>query len=164
MTVSTKKGGRGPAVRSIAGANPVRDSDTLALAQVAKTDARGAERLFGFLRNAVFLRLSPAALGRRDTPLVRGRGALLAACLFSMSLWTRSDHLNLVAYGATHALIPWVLLCADSVLNGPRPPITYRSLRSSTAWSPARGAQMDGLRLLTHGRLRLPGRDEALHG
>jgi predicted ATPase len=78
VTLSTKKGSRGPAVRSIAGANPVRDSDALALAQVAKTDARGAERLFGFLRNAVFLRLSPAALARRDTPLVRSRGGILA--------------------------------------------------------------------------------------
>jgi energy-coupling factor transporter ATP-binding protein EcfA2 len=77
-TLSTRKGSRGPAVRSIAGANPVRDGDTLALAQVAKTEARGAERLFGFLRNAVFLRLSPAALARRDTPLVRGRSGILA--------------------------------------------------------------------------------------
>src|SRR5262249_23066633 len=36
------------------------------------------ERLFTFLRNAVFLRLSPAALARRDTPLVRGRSGILA--------------------------------------------------------------------------------------
>lgn len=48
-------------------------------------------------------------------------GALIAAALFSLSYWTRLDHFNLVAYGASHALIPWILLCADALLEGPRP-------------------------------------------
>ncbi|MEO6709006.1 MAG: hypothetical protein ABI054_07960 [Planctomycetota bacterium] len=48
-------------------------------------------------------------------------GALVAACVFSLSMWTRIDHLNFVAYGATHALIPWVLLATEALLDGPRP-------------------------------------------
>jgi hypothetical protein len=41
----TKKEGRGPAVRSILGANPVSDGDELALRSVGNTKAKGAERL-----------------------------------------------------------------------------------------------------------------------
>jgi hypothetical protein len=48
-------------------------------------------------------------------------GALVGAAVFSLSHWTRVDHLNLVAYGAAHALIPWVLFAADSMLSGARP-------------------------------------------
>ncbi|HTF87332.1 MAG TPA: hypothetical protein VK843_02905 [Planctomycetota bacterium] len=48
-------------------------------------------------------------------------GAMVAACVFSLSMWTRIDHLNFVAYGATHALIPWVLLATEALLDGPRP-------------------------------------------
>jgi len=70
-----------------------------------------------FLVRRLWSQLAPSEDARALAP----GGALLAACLFSLSLWTRSDHLNLVAYGATHALIPWVLLAADSVLNGARP-------------------------------------------
>jgi len=48
-------------------------------------------------------------------------GALLGATLLSFSHFTRRDHLSLVAYGAAHALIPWMLLAADGLLHGPRP-------------------------------------------
>jgi hypothetical protein len=48
-------------------------------------------------------------------------GALLGATFFAFSLFTRRDHLNLVAYGAAHALIPWMLLAADGLLHGRRP-------------------------------------------
>ena len=48
-------------------------------------------------------------------------GAIVAAIAFSLAYRTREDHLNLVAYGATHALIPWVLLAAEALLDGPRP-------------------------------------------
>ncbi|HVS19060.1 MAG TPA: hypothetical protein VMT18_10710, partial [Planctomycetota bacterium] len=62
-------------------------------------------------------------LGRRaglaDGPLAAG--ALLAATAFTFNLFMRRDHVNLVAYGAAHAWIPWMLLAADGVLNGVRP-------------------------------------------
>ncbi|HUR26813.1 MAG TPA: hypothetical protein VM509_01395, partial [Planctomycetota bacterium] len=48
-------------------------------------------------------------------------GALVGGIVFALSFWTRVDHLNFVAYGATHALIPWVLLAAEAMLEGPRP-------------------------------------------
>ncbi len=48
-------------------------------------------------------------------------GALLGATIFAFSQLTRRDHFNLVAYGAAHALIPWMLLAADGWLHGPRP-------------------------------------------
>jgi hypothetical protein len=48
-------------------------------------------------------------------------GALLGATIFAFSQFTRRDHFNLVAYGAAHALIPWMLLAADAWLHGPRP-------------------------------------------
>lgn len=73
-TIRSRKGDKGPAVRSIAGGNPVRDGDALALAFVTKTKATGAERLLEFLRDAVFLRLSPTAMARggRLLPTTRG--------------------------------------------------------------------------------------------
>lgn len=62
-------------------------------------------------------------LGRRmglaQGPLAAG--ALLAAIAFSFNHFLRRDHVNLVAYGAAHAWIPWMLLAADGVLNGVRP-------------------------------------------
>lgn len=62
-------------------------------------------------------------LGRRaglaDGPLAAG--ALVAAVAFTFNHFMRRDHVNLVAYGAAHAWIPWMLLAADGVLNGARP-------------------------------------------
>jgi hypothetical protein len=68
-----------------------------------------------FLVRRVWARVDP------DAGSVAIGGAIVGACVFSLSFWTRSDHLNLVAYGATHALIPWVLLAAEALLDGPRP-------------------------------------------
>lgn len=70
-----------------------------------------------FLVRRLWLRMDPSA----GSSAVATAGAIIGACMFSLSYWTRTDHLNLVAYGATHALIPWVLLCADALLEGPRP-------------------------------------------
>ena len=58
-------------------------------------------------------------LGMADGPT--SAGALLGATIFALSHFTRRDHLNLVAYGAAHALIPWMLLAADGLLHGARP-------------------------------------------
>lgn len=76
-TILSRKGAKGPAVRSIVGGNPVRDGDALALASVAKTKATGAERLLEFLRDAVFLRLSPTAMARGGRLLPSARGPRL---------------------------------------------------------------------------------------
>lgn len=76
-TILSRKGAKGPAVRSIVGGNPVRDGDALALASVAKTKATGAERLLEFLRDAVFLRLSPTAMARGGRLLPSARGPKL---------------------------------------------------------------------------------------
>jgi hypothetical protein len=62
-------------------------------------------------------------LGRR-MPLAPGplaAGALVASVTFTLNHFMRRDHVNLVAYGAAHAWIPWMLLAADGVLNGARP-------------------------------------------
>jgi len=48
-------------------------------------------------------------------------GGLLAGVLFSLNWYTRLEHLNLVTYGAAHALVPWILLALDHVLVGTRP-------------------------------------------
>jgi hypothetical protein len=48
-------------------------------------------------------------------------GGLLAGVLFSLNWYTRLEHLNLVTYGAAHALVPWILLALDQLLQGPRP-------------------------------------------
>ena len=76
-TISSRKGRRGPAVRSILGGNPVREGDSLALAQVARTRAPGAERLLRYVRDSVFLRLSPTAMARRGRLNPRVRGPIL---------------------------------------------------------------------------------------
>ncbi|MFS8065787.1 MAG: AAA family ATPase [Byssovorax sp.] len=79
-------------VRSIAGGNPIRDRNTLALSAVIKTKAPGAERLLEFLQHAVFLRLSPAAMagfGRLSSvssgSLLDEEGRNLVALLNSLS-------------------------------------------------------------------------------
>ena len=47
---------------------------------------------------------------------------LVAATVFSLGFFTRGDLLmNLVVYGAAHALIPWIFLAAEGVLTGSRP-------------------------------------------
>lgn len=76
-TILSRKGAKGPAVRSITGGNPVRDGDALALAFVTGTKATGAERLLEFLREAVFLRLSPTAMARGGRLLPPARGPRL---------------------------------------------------------------------------------------
>jgi predicted ATPase len=78
-SIQSRKGKRGPAVRSLArlGMNPIRDGDQLALsAVVTRKGTSGAERLREYLQQAVFLRLSPIALARPDG-LIRGRGPLV---------------------------------------------------------------------------------------
>ncbi len=68
-------------------------------------------------------------LGRRVglPDSVRPAGALVAATIFALSHFTRRDHLNLVAYGAAHAWIPWMMLAADGLLQGEHP-------RRSAGW------------------------------
>jgi hypothetical protein len=84
------------------------------------------------INGTILLHLGFAALGMyvlvlrlgRRMPLADGplaAGALLAAVAFSFNHFMRRDHVNLVAYGAAHAWIPWILLAADGVLNGARP-------------------------------------------
>jgi predicted ATPase len=77
--IVSRKGPRGAAVRSLAKArmNAIRDGDTLALGAFNSPRLSvGATRLNAFLRNAVFLRLSPEALGD-DDQLGQRRGPLL---------------------------------------------------------------------------------------
>jgi hypothetical protein len=66
-------------------------------------------------------------VGGAEQAGVAAAGAFVAAVCFALNLTTRTDHLNLVAYGAAHALFPFVLLAADGVLFGERP-------RRSAAW------------------------------
>jgi hypothetical protein len=58
---------------------------------------------------------------RMGRPETAPAGAFVAAVIFSLSLWTRQDHLNLVAYGAAHAFIPWILWASDRLLFSDRP-------------------------------------------
>lgn len=63
-------------------------------------------------------------LGRRigDSPSLAPAGAFVAATVFSLGFFLRGELLmNLVVYGAAHALIPWIFLAADGVLTGARP-------------------------------------------
>lgn len=80
----------------------------------------------------VLLHLSLSAIGmfalvrrlwRRvdGEPAIGNAAACVAAFVFALNYFTRVDHLNLVAYGAAHALIPWILLAVDSMLNEARP-------------------------------------------
>ncbi|MFT7464238.1 MAG: hypothetical protein ACI9EF_002587 [Pseudohongiellaceae bacterium] len=66
-------------------------------------------------------------------------GALLAAVFFSLNWYTRLEHLNLVTYGAAHALIPWILLALDRVLNGAHPRRAAGALALATAAQIATG-------------------------
>lgn len=77
VTIRSRKGQRGPSVRSISGGNPVRDGDALALASATKTNATGAERLLHYLRRAVFLRLSPTLMAQGGRIVRSARGPLL---------------------------------------------------------------------------------------
>ncbi len=70
-----------------------------------------------FLVRRLWLRADPSP----GANAVATAGAIVGGCLFSLSFWTRQDHLNLVTYGAAQALIPWILLAADSLLEGPSP-------------------------------------------
>jgi hypothetical protein len=54
-------------------------------------------------------------------PLAGVAGAFVGSVIFSLNFFTRVDHLNLVTYGAAHALIPWIFLAADDVLHAARP-------------------------------------------
>lgn len=61
-------------------------------------------------------------LVRREGDGAPGAGAaLLAALLFALCHYVRLDHVNLVIYGAAHALVPWIFLAADELLFGARP-------------------------------------------
>lgn len=75
--IESKKDVDGSTIRVIAGGNPVRDDDALALASVTKTRALGAERLLEFMKSAVFLRLSPTAMALPGRLLPRTRGPAL---------------------------------------------------------------------------------------
>lgn len=46
---------------------------------------------------------------------------LAAGVLFALNGYTRLEHLNLVTYGAAHALLPWIVLAVDDLLLGPTP-------------------------------------------
>jgi predicted ATPase len=71
QTIWSRKGRRGPAVRTVADGSVVRVGDQLALAVASGPRAAGAEQLGEWLRSAVFLRLSPtrmAQTSRLDRP------------------------------------------------------------------------------------------------
>ena len=74
---------------------------------------------------AVGMALLVERLARRLLPAgARGpalAGALVAATLFAFNRNTRVETFNLVTYGASHALIPWVLWALDGLLHGRRP-------------------------------------------
>lgn len=54
-------------------------------------------------------------------PAICAAGALVGALFFGLNHFTRMEHFELVAYGAAHALIPWIFLAADGLLNGAAP-------------------------------------------
>jgi predicted ATPase len=90
-TIISRNVPSGHVVRTIAGGNPIRDGDQLALHQVKGTNARGAQRLLQYLRGAVFLRLSPTAMAHRGRlrrakgPMLDEEGRQLAALLSEMT-------------------------------------------------------------------------------
>ncbi len=55
------------------------------------------------------------------SPNAGGYGGLGAALYAGLSYFMRLESFNLVAYGAAHALFPWILLAADAMLTGRRP-------------------------------------------
>lgn len=77
VSITTRRGKTGPAVRSIRGGNPVREGDTLALSQVEEKVAPGAKRLLRYIREAVFLRLSPTQMAHAGRLRRKARGPLL---------------------------------------------------------------------------------------
>lgn len=77
--------------RQIAGGSAVEDRDTLALSRLSETRAKGTSDILDFLRRAVFLRLSPAAMGGpglvtlpAQGPLLDEKGSNLPALLLSL--------------------------------------------------------------------------------
>jgi predicted ATPase len=92
QTISSRKGSSGPAVRKVADGGVVRAGDQLALAAASGPRAGGAKQLCKWLRDAVFLRLSPTRLAQtsrldrlpRD-PILAEDGANLPALLMDLS-------------------------------------------------------------------------------
>lgn len=94
-TIKSRKGGGGPAVRSLRqlDMNPIRDGDALAIGSAwSRAGKTGVERAQAFVRDAVFLRLSPTALAKKESltpspkgPRVQDDGSGTVALLNSLS-------------------------------------------------------------------------------
>jgi len=105
--ISTKKGSKGPAVRNVKDANPVRDGDSLALGE---GPSRGAiEQVRDYLKSLVVVRLSPTSMmdsayleRRARGALLDERGANLPALIDSLSASQRewiTEHLRKIHGG-----------------------------------------------------------------
>ncbi len=87
----------------------VRDGDALALAQVSGIRAQGAERLLRYMRDSVFLRLSPTAMARRGRLSPRARGPLLDE---------EGGNLVSLLHRMTQAQGEWVASQISSIIRG----------------------------------------------
>lgn len=65
----------------------------------------------------LWLRMDPS----KTAPATALAGATVAATVFSLAGWTRSELLHGVSSGGTLAYLPWLLLGADALLEGARP-------------------------------------------
>lgn len=76
--IRSRKGEKGPAVRSIHQGHPLRDGDALALSRLdARSQPRAVTAFYEFIRTAVFLRLSPQAIAEYSAKTPRARGPKL---------------------------------------------------------------------------------------
>jgi predicted ATPase len=76
--IRSRKGGTGPAVRSIHQGHPLRDGDVLALSRLdARQQPHAVNAFYQFIRTAVFLRLSPQSIAEYSTKSQRARGPKL---------------------------------------------------------------------------------------
>lgn len=104
QTITSRKGNRGPAVRRLANGDVVRSGDEIALSKASGSRfLPGAERLQKWLRDAVFLRLSPTRLAQPARlertprePILLEDGANLPALLEELDAGQRRELVDLV--------------------------------------------------------------------
>jgi predicted ATPase len=96
--IRSRKGHRGPAIRTLLNNIMVTDRDLLALSQLGSGRRTGARALLHYLRDSVFLRLSPAVLARRgrlaaslEGPVLDQDGARLVSLLAGMTVGQRAE-------------------------------------------------------------------------
>lgn len=76
--IRSRKGGAGPAVRSIHQGHALRDGDALALARLdPRQQPQAVNAFYQLIRTAVFLRLSPQVIAESGTKSQRARGPKL---------------------------------------------------------------------------------------